>query len=191
VPLGLSGQLRLERLGRPLLDELRWLFGPEIVAAQVFAPRKSGRGGTLQDALLVLFEMADGVLVDVEVSVNIHYGYEIRCEVSGETGTVELADPAPVHVRRDGAVAGLVPAGWQSSSRHAPACTPPATDTEQAGGTFGAFRGWWRLCARWTPRPGRWITPAGPWHQARRPLPRPDGDGCRAPWTAMVRPGTS
>jgi myo-inositol 2-dehydrogenase/D-chiro-inositol 1-dehydrogenase len=53
------------------------------------------------------------VLVDVEVSVNVHYGYEIRCEVSGETGTVELADPAPVVIRRAGAVAGLVPADWR------------------------------------------------------------------------------
>jgi myo-inositol 2-dehydrogenase / D-chiro-inositol 1-dehydrogenase len=95
------------------IDELRWLLGQEIVAAQVLTPRKSSRGGGLQDPLLVLFEMADGVLVDIEVSVNIHYGYEIRCEVSGETGTVQLADPAPVHVRREGAVAGLVPADWR------------------------------------------------------------------------------
>jgi myo-inositol 2-dehydrogenase/D-chiro-inositol 1-dehydrogenase len=69
--------------------------------------------GELQDPLLVLFEMADGVLVDVEVSVNIHYGYEIRCEVSGETGTVELAEPAPVTIRREGTVAGLVPGDWR------------------------------------------------------------------------------
>src|SRR3954470_945258 len=95
------------------IDELRWLLGQEIAAVQVLTPRKSSRGGELQDPLLVLFEMADGVLVDVEVSVNIHYGYEIRCEVSGETGTVELADPAPVHIRREGAVAGLVPADWR------------------------------------------------------------------------------
>src|SRR4051794_12778756 len=103
------------------IDELRWLFGQEIVAAQVFKPRTSSRGGKLQDPLLVLFEMADGVLVDVQVSVNIHYGYEIRCEVSGETGTVELADPAPVVIRRAGAVAGLVPGDWRG--RFAP--SPP------------------------------------------------------------------
>jgi myo-inositol 2-dehydrogenase/D-chiro-inositol 1-dehydrogenase len=95
------------------IDELRWLFGQEIVAAQVFTPRRSSRGGELQDPLLVLFELADGVLADVEVSVNVHYGYEIRCEVSGETGTVELADPAPVTIRREGTVAGLVPADWR------------------------------------------------------------------------------
>ena len=95
------------------IDELRWLLGTEIVAAQVLTPRKSSRGGELQDPLLVVFEMADGVLVDLEVSVNVHYGYEIRCEVSGETGTVELADPAPVLLRREGTVAGLVPADWR------------------------------------------------------------------------------
>jgi myo-inositol 2-dehydrogenase/D-chiro-inositol 1-dehydrogenase len=95
------------------IDELRWLLGQEIVAVQVLTPRRSSRGGELQDPLLVLFEMADGVLVDVEVSVNVHYGYEIRCEVSGETGTVELADPAPVVIRRAGAVAGLVPVDWR------------------------------------------------------------------------------
>jgi myo-inositol 2-dehydrogenase / D-chiro-inositol 1-dehydrogenase len=95
------------------IDELRWLLGQEIAAVQVLTPRKSSRGGELQDPLLVLFEMADGVLVDVEVSVNIHYGYEIRCEVSGETGTVELADPAPVTIRREGTAAGLVPADWR------------------------------------------------------------------------------
>jgi myo-inositol 2-dehydrogenase/D-chiro-inositol 1-dehydrogenase len=95
------------------IDELRWLLGTEITAVQVLTPRKSSRGGELQDPLLVLFEMADGVLVDLEVSVNVHYGYEIRCEVSGETGTVELADPAPVTIRREGTVAGLVPADWR------------------------------------------------------------------------------
>jgi myo-inositol 2-dehydrogenase / D-chiro-inositol 1-dehydrogenase len=95
------------------IDQVRWLFGQEVTAVQVLTPRRSSRGGELQDPLLVLLEMADGVLVDLEVSVNIHYGYEIRCEVSGETGTVELTDPAPVRIRREGAVAGLVPADWR------------------------------------------------------------------------------
>jgi myo-inositol 2-dehydrogenase/D-chiro-inositol 1-dehydrogenase len=95
------------------IDELRWLFGTEIVAVQAHTPRRSSRASALQDPLLVLFEMADGVLVDLEVSVNVHYGYEVRCEVSGETGTVELADPATVRIRREGAVAGLVPPDWR------------------------------------------------------------------------------
>jgi myo-inositol 2-dehydrogenase / D-chiro-inositol 1-dehydrogenase len=95
------------------IDQLRWLLGTEIAAVRVLTPRRSSRGGQLQDPLLVLFEMADGVLVDLEVSVNVHYGYEIRCEVSGETGAVELADPAPVTIRRAGTAAGLVPGDWR------------------------------------------------------------------------------
>ena len=95
------------------IDQLRWLLRQEITATQVLVPRKSRRGGDLQDPLLVLFEMADGVLVDLEVSVNVAYGYDIRCEVSGETGTVELADSAQVHVRTGGSVAGRVPTDWR------------------------------------------------------------------------------
>ena len=38
--------------------------------------------------------MASGVLVDVEIFVNIRYGYDIRGEVVGENGTVALAEAA-------------------------------------------------------------------------------------------------
>jgi myo-inositol 2-dehydrogenase/D-chiro-inositol 1-dehydrogenase len=95
------------------IDQLRWLLGEEVAGVQVFVPRVSSRGGQLQDPLLLLLEMADGVLADVEVSVNVAYGYDIRCEVSGETGTVELADTAPVLVHSGGAVAGRVPSDWR------------------------------------------------------------------------------
>jgi myo-inositol 2-dehydrogenase / D-chiro-inositol 1-dehydrogenase len=95
------------------IDTARWLFGEEIVAASVLVPRKSSRGGELQDPLLAVFEMAGGALVDVEISVNIDYGYDIRGEISGETGTLELAESAAVIVKRQGAFTGRVPADWR------------------------------------------------------------------------------
>ncbi|MDP9406510.1 MAG: Gfo/Idh/MocA family oxidoreductase [Actinomycetota bacterium] len=95
------------------VDTARWLFGEEIVATQVLIPRKSTRGGDLQDPLLVVLEMASGALVDVEVSVNIDYGYDIRGEVSCETGVVALAELNPVVVKRQGAFSGRVPADWR------------------------------------------------------------------------------
>jgi myo-inositol 2-dehydrogenase / D-chiro-inositol 1-dehydrogenase len=95
------------------IDVARWIFGEEIAAVQVLVPRKSTRGGELQDPLLVVFQMAGGALVDVEVSVNIDYGYDIRGEVSGETGTIELAESAPVIVKRSGTFTGRVPADWR------------------------------------------------------------------------------
>ncbi len=95
------------------IDLARWLFGEEISAVRVLVPRKSKNGGDLQDPLLVLFEMAGGAIVDVEVSVNIRYGYDIRGEIVGEEGTVALNDSSPVAVRAGGTVAGSVPDDWR------------------------------------------------------------------------------
>ena len=38
----------------------------------------------------MILETEDGQLVTVEAFANAGYGYDIRCEVVGETGTVEL-----------------------------------------------------------------------------------------------------
>jgi myo-inositol 2-dehydrogenase/D-chiro-inositol 1-dehydrogenase len=50
----------------------------------------------------VVLRAANGVLIDVEVFVNARYGYEVRCELVGETGTATLPDPTPLVIRRDG-----------------------------------------------------------------------------------------
>src|SRR4051794_16930699 len=86
------------------IDVIRWLLGEEIVRATVFAPRASARTKPgLQDPQLAVFETESGRLVDVECFVSSGYGYDIRCEVVGETGTLELTPPALVTSR---AVAG-------------------------------------------------------------------------------------
>jgi myo-inositol 2-dehydrogenase/D-chiro-inositol 1-dehydrogenase len=95
------------------IDMVRWMFGTEIVAARVLVPRKSRNGGDLQDPLLLILEMADGVLVDVELSVNIRYGYDIRGEVVGENGTAALGALSPLEVRREGRLGTPVPADWR------------------------------------------------------------------------------
>ena len=95
------------------VDVVRWLFGEEIVAVRVLVPRASRHGGDLQDPLVLVLETASGALVDVEISVNIRYGYDIRGEIVGEDGTVALADPGPVVVRTGGAFSGRVPVDWR------------------------------------------------------------------------------
>src|SRR5438034_1332844 len=72
---------------------VRRRFGEDIVATNILKPGRSSKGGAeLHDPLIVLLEMASGVLVDVEVFVNATYGYDIRGEIVGERGTVALAD---------------------------------------------------------------------------------------------------
>jgi myo-inositol 2-dehydrogenase / D-chiro-inositol 1-dehydrogenase len=95
------------------IDVIRWLFGEEIIGTQVLTPRRSRHSGDLQDPLIVLLETESGVIVDVEVSVNIRYGYDIRGEVVGEDGTAALGDAGPVVVRREGSISSRVPTDWR------------------------------------------------------------------------------
>lgn len=95
------------------IDIARWLLDDEIVSATVLTARKSRHGAELQDPLLMIFRTEGGVLVDVETSVNIRYGYDIGGEIVGEDGTVSLADPSPVVVRHAGNVSGRVPDDWR------------------------------------------------------------------------------
>ena len=95
------------------IDVARWLLNDEVAAATVLKPRRNSRAGALQDPLLVLLEMRGGAVVDVEVSVTVAYGYDIRGEVVGEVGTASLAEDSPVVVKRDGAWSGRVAPGWR------------------------------------------------------------------------------
>jgi myo-inositol 2-dehydrogenase/D-chiro-inositol 1-dehydrogenase len=96
------------------IDVARWLLDTEIVAAQVVKPRHNSRAfDHLTDPLLILFETASGAVVDVEASINIQYGYDIRGEIVGESGTVELAESSQVVVKREGRYGGRVPDDWR------------------------------------------------------------------------------
>lgn len=94
-------------------DVVRWLLDEEFVGIRVLAPKRNSHGGDLQDPLLMILETTSGVLVNIETSVNIRYGYDIRGEVVGEDGTAALADRNQVVIRRGGAVSGRVPVDWR------------------------------------------------------------------------------
>jgi myo-inositol 2-dehydrogenase / D-chiro-inositol 1-dehydrogenase len=77
------------------VDVARWLLGEEIAAVTVLAgrPTRNAPSG-VRDPQVVVLETAGGVVVDVESFVRAQYGYDIRCEVVGETGTLALPLPA-------------------------------------------------------------------------------------------------
>ena len=91
----------------------RWLLGDEVVGVEVRVPRRSSRGKDLRDPTMVLLHMASGAPVDVEISVNIAYGYDIRGEVSCETGVASLPNrPATVVSDRHG-IRQATPVDWR------------------------------------------------------------------------------
>jgi myo-inositol 2-dehydrogenase/D-chiro-inositol 1-dehydrogenase len=95
------------------IDITRWLLGEEIVAVTVHAPRSSRAAGRVRDPQFLVLETAGGVIVDVEVFVNAGYGYDVRCELVGELGTVSLDAPAPTVLRRTASAGRTLPADWR------------------------------------------------------------------------------
>ena len=113
-PYGFTTEMIISDSAVHEMDLVRWLFGEEIVAASVLKPRRSGQAPAgLQDPLILLLEMASGVLVDDELFVSARYGYDVRGEVVCEIGTVALADVSEVTVRGVGRHGGRVPADWR------------------------------------------------------------------------------
>lgn len=114
VPPGYSNDMMLNDTCVHDIDIARFLIEDEVAAVTVKAARHSGNTRPdLADPTLVLLEMAGGALVDIEISVFIGYGYDIRGEVSGETGTVSLAETSPVIVKSAGQYAGEIGADWR------------------------------------------------------------------------------
>ena len=96
------------------VDVARFLLDDEIVGVRVLTARKNSLASDhLTDPVLFIFDMAGGALVDVEASINIQYAYDIRGEVVGESGTVELAETNKVVVKKGGQWGGRVAEDWR------------------------------------------------------------------------------
>lgn len=96
------------------VDVTRWLLDAEFVAATVLTPRCSPLvGEDLQDPQIVVLETTEGAMVEVECFVNCRYGYDVRCEVVGSEGTVELETPVSTSLTREGVRGRGVPEDWK------------------------------------------------------------------------------
>lgn len=96
------------------IDTLRWLLDEEFASAMVVKPKRSSLAGEgLIDPQMLILETVSGVHVDVEINVNCRYGYDIRCELVGETGTVSLGEVSTVSVRSAATAAVSVPGDWK------------------------------------------------------------------------------
>lgn len=94
VPPTYTSDMLITSSGTHEFDVVRWLTGEEIVAATVLTPRATSRAvDGMRDPQLLILQTEGGVLADVEVFVNAGYGYDIRCELVGEAGTLTL-EPA-------------------------------------------------------------------------------------------------
>ncbi len=95
------------------IDVARWLTSSEITAVHVYTPGPSGRAAPgVSDPQFVVLETGSGALIDVEISVNTGYSYDIRCEVVCEDGTFELADFSRIHIRHKQYASSPLVSSW-------------------------------------------------------------------------------
>jgi myo-inositol 2-dehydrogenase/D-chiro-inositol 1-dehydrogenase len=114
VPPGFTSDMMITDSVVHDIDVTRWLLGQEIVAATVYKARRSSKAPEgLQDPQMVLLETDEGVLVDVESFVSCQFGYDIRYELVGETGTVSLGEEPGPRIRQQGRHSGPIPADWR------------------------------------------------------------------------------
>ncbi|WP_447873773.1 Gfo/Idh/MocA family protein [Serratia fonticola] len=96
------------------LDVLRWLLDDDYVSVQVVFPRKSSKAlPHLRDPQIVLMETAKGTRIDVEIFVNCQYGYDIQCEVVGETGIAKLPEPSALQMRSGAKLSTEILVDWK------------------------------------------------------------------------------
>ncbi|MEI2267439.1 Gfo/Idh/MocA family protein [Erwinia sp. CGal63] len=96
------------------LDVLRWLTEDDYKTVQVVFPRDTkNTHAKLRDPQIVLFETQKGVRIDVEIFVNCAYGYDIQCEVVGETGIARLPEPSSVQLRKEAKLSTSILTDWK------------------------------------------------------------------------------
>ncbi|MET9607904.1 Gfo/Idh/MocA family oxidoreductase [Streptomyces sp. NPDC006512] len=91
------------------VDAARWLLDQEVTAVTVLSPtRSSAAPEGLRDPRLVLLETSGGVIVDVEIFVNCGFGYQVRCEAVGESGSARIGDGHAMVVQSGGRWGGEI-----------------------------------------------------------------------------------
>jgi myo-inositol 2-dehydrogenase/D-chiro-inositol 1-dehydrogenase len=113
APYGLTTSGTLTNSAIHEIDINRWLLDDDYLTVQVVAGTPGPRTpeGEL-DPIIVLLTTAGGTLVEIEAFVNAAYGYEVRCEVVGSEGTVEMGDGAYLTRRTQRSVGHDVPELW-------------------------------------------------------------------------------
>ena len=140
APYGLATAMTMTNMAIHEFDINRWLLDDDYATVQVVAGRPGPRTPEGQlDPILVLLTTRGGAVVEIEAFVNASYGYEVRCEVVGSEGTVEMGDGAYLTRRAERAVGHEVPELWLGRFEDAYRRQLQAwVDATQVGRTSGA-----------------------------------------------------
>ncbi len=112
VPASWTSETTVVSAASHEIDVMPWVFGRDIIRVTWLSPRQTPPA-TLRDPQVVIMELEGGALVFDEVFMRSGYGYEIRCEVVGTAGTIELAPTARVVTRSRLKLSRDFPPDWR------------------------------------------------------------------------------
>ncbi len=96
------------------IDVLHWLINDDYKSVQVMYPKKAARAHAgLKDPQIIILETKTGIIINAEVFVNCHYGYDIQCEVIGEDGVAYLPEPASIVTRKGAQLSKSIMTDWK------------------------------------------------------------------------------
>ena len=96
------------------IDVLHWLIDDEWTSAQVILPKATrNTHAKLKDPQILILTSQKGIRVVLEIFVNCQYGYDIQCEVVGETGIAKLPEPMSIQMRSGEKLSNTILNDWK------------------------------------------------------------------------------
>lgn len=96
------------------IDVLHWLINDEWTSAQVILPKATrNTHAKLKDPQILILTSQKGIRVVLEIFVNCQYGYDIQCEVVGETGIAKLPEPMSIQMRSGEKLSNTILNDWK------------------------------------------------------------------------------
>lgn len=113
-PPGFNDELAMNDSFAHEVDITRWLFDNEIVATRVLQGKSSPAvPADAHDPQVLVLELADGALVLAEAYLANGFGYDVRCEVVGSSGTAELSTPRLSRLTGVGSISEIISPSWR------------------------------------------------------------------------------
>jgi myo-inositol 2-dehydrogenase/D-chiro-inositol 1-dehydrogenase len=99
TPSAFTQEMRITDSAAHEFDIIPWLAESPIVNLEVRIGKTTTRAGVgVREPMLMLMELASGVLVDLEINLSSQYGYQIGTDAVFESGVARLGQPSSLEV---------------------------------------------------------------------------------------------
>lgn len=97
------------------IDITKWLVDDEYEEVQLLTGKKakSVPNDYLHDPQMAIFRTKKGVIAEVEINMDAYFGYDIQCEIVGDTGIIKLPDPYMIGFKKESVSGRKICYNWE------------------------------------------------------------------------------